>query len=89
MSGLFDADWEKPEGLPLRCYVVLWRDKLDHKAQGLLGDRNTSCRLPVTNFSFVGLMPFYTLGEAKEEAQRISFRQDTKILQWTLLEGQD
>ncbi len=68
-------DYSETENIPHVLYVILWRDKHDKNRQGIYWANGGSPTNP---------MPFASFDEATREAERMSFRQETKILEWHL-----
>ena len=66
--------------IPVFLHAVFWTDRLHPEKSGILWANGTD-----TTVGEYGI-PFSTRREAEEAAEKISVRQETKILTWKLLE---
>jgi len=63
--------------VPKTMYAVLFYDKINPKYKGILHANGTE---------YLGscIIPFLSLKEAEKAAEKISYRQTTKIIRWNL-----
>jgi hypothetical protein len=64
--------------IPKKLYAVLFYDKINPEYKGILHANGTDLYLGNS------IVPFESLKEAEEAAEKISYRQATKIIWWNL-----